>query len=70
MSTIIRNRHRGTLDKYIGDAIMAFWGAPVDDPQHARNAVLAALAMQKAVRAAQRSASPRAAGRRSRSASA
>jgi adenylate cyclase len=47
MSGIIRDRHRGTLDKYIGDAIMAFWGAPVDDPQHARNAVLAALEMQR-----------------------
>ena len=40
MSSIIRDRHRGTLDKYIGDAIMAFWGAPVADPQHARNGVL------------------------------
>ena len=47
MSSIIRARFRGTLDKYIGDAIMAFWGAPVDDPQHARNAILAALQMQK-----------------------
>jgi len=47
MSAIIRGRHRGTLDKYIGDAIMAFWGAPVQDPQHARNAVLAALDMLK-----------------------
>jgi adenylate cyclase len=47
MSLIIRDRYRGTLDKYIGDAIMAFWGAPMDDPQHARNAVLAALDMQK-----------------------
>jgi adenylate cyclase len=47
MSGIIRSRHRGTLDKYIGDAIMAFWGAPVDDAQHARNGVLAALDMQK-----------------------
>jgi adenylate cyclase len=48
MSVIIRSRHKGTLDKYIGDAIMAFWGAPVPDRQHARNAVLAALDMQKA----------------------
>lgn len=45
MTHVIR-RHGGTLDKYIGDAIVAFWGAPVDDPQHARNAVLAALDMQ------------------------
>ena len=47
MSVIIRSRYRGTLDKYIGDAIMAFWGAPVDDAEHARNGVLAALEMQK-----------------------
>jgi adenylate cyclase len=47
MSSIIRSQYRGTLDKYIGDAIMAFWGAPVDDAQHARNGVLAALQMQK-----------------------
>ena len=40
-------RHRGTIDKYMGDAIMAFWGAPLDDPQHARHAMEAAMAMQK-----------------------
>jgi adenylate cyclase len=47
MSGIIRGRYHGTLDKYIGDAIMAFWGAPVEDAQHARNGVLAGLYMQK-----------------------
>ena len=51
MSTIIRGGHRGTLDKYIGDAIMAFWGAPVADVQHARHAVLAALDMQSEAKA-------------------
>jgi len=47
MSNIIRVKYRGTLDKYIGDAIMAFWGAPMDDAQHARNGVLAAVEMQR-----------------------
>ena len=35
----------GTLDKYIGDAQMAFWNAPLDDQQHAKNAVKTALSM-------------------------
>jgi adenylate cyclase len=39
--------HNGTLDKYIGDAVMAFWGAPVPMNDHARQGVLAALEMQK-----------------------
>ena len=37
--------HGGTVDKYMGDAIMAFWNAPLDDPDHARNAARATLAM-------------------------
>ena len=45
MTDVIRG-HRGTLDKYIGDLIMAFWGAPVDDPDHAKNALVSALEMQ------------------------
>jgi len=36
---------RGTIDKYVGDMIMAFWGAPVQDPGHRQHAVEAALAM-------------------------
>jgi len=46
-------RHRGTIDKYMGDCIMAFWGAPLSDPQHAHNAVLAGLEMQAAMDALQ-----------------
>lgn len=37
--------HDGTLDKFIGDAVMAFWGAPLDDPEHSKNAVRTALHM-------------------------
>lgn len=44
--TRIIHEQRGTVDKYIGDAIMAFWGAPLPDPDHARHAVQAALAMK------------------------
>jgi adenylate cyclase len=49
MTEVVR-AHRGTLDKYMGDALMAFWGAPVDDAEHALHAVQAALAMQRALR--------------------
>jgi adenylate cyclase len=37
----------GVVDKYIGDAVMAFWGAPLPDPDHARHAILCALAMRR-----------------------
>ena len=46
MTEIITER-RGTIDKYIGDCIMAFWNAPLDDPDHAKNAVSAAQAMRR-----------------------
>jgi adenylate cyclase len=46
MSQVIREEG-GTLDKYIGDAIMAFWGAPVSDANHATRGVIAALRMQQ-----------------------
>jgi adenylate cyclase len=38
--------HQGTVDKYMADGIMAFWNAPLDDPQHGENACRAALAMR------------------------
>lgn len=38
--------HQGTIDKYVGDMVMAFWGAPLSDPKHAYNAVVTGLAMQ------------------------
>jgi adenylate cyclase len=40
-------QHGGVVDKYIGDAVMAFWGAPLKDPDHARKAVRCALAMRR-----------------------
>ncbi|MEJ2792292.1 adenylate/guanylate cyclase domain-containing protein [Iodobacter sp. LRB] len=49
ISTVIRHQHLGTIDKYIGDCVMAFWGAPVFDPDHAQNAVLASLEIQEAI---------------------
>ena len=44
--TVSIQEDRGTIDKYIGDAIMAFWGAPLRDEKHAEHALKSALAMQ------------------------
>jgi adenylate cyclase len=48
--TNVISAHRGTVDKYMGDCVMAFWGAPIDTPDHAALAVRAALDMADAVR--------------------
>jgi adenylate cyclase len=42
-------KHGGTIDKYMGDNIMAFWNAPLDNPDHASHAVAAALDMLEAL---------------------
>jgi adenylate cyclase len=43
--TRVIHKNRGTIDKYMGDAIMSFWGAPLKDSEHARHALYAALEM-------------------------
>jgi len=48
--THVIHHNRGTIDKYMGDAIMAFWGAPLEDQQHARHALIAGLEMLVAIR--------------------
>jgi adenylate cyclase len=53
MSTVIA-AHRGTIDKFIGDAIMAFWNAPADEPDHAACACATALAFQHKLEAMKR----------------
>lgn len=45
MTGVIFN-NSGTIDKYVGDMVMAFWGAPLQDQQHAQHGVAAALEMQ------------------------
>jgi adenylate cyclase len=45
------NTHGGTIDKFIGDAVMAFWGAPMANTDHAVDACRAALACQRSLRA-------------------
>lgn len=42
-------QNRGTIDKYMGDAMMAFWNAPLDDEDHERHACITALKMNKAL---------------------
>lgn len=49
--TRVIQQHRGTIDKYMGDCVMAFWGAPLPDENHAKNALLAAYGMLDAVKA-------------------
>jgi adenylate cyclase len=44
--TVSIQKERGTIDKYIGDMIMAFWGAPLRDENHAEHALASAMAMQ------------------------
>ena len=56
--------HNGTIDKYMGDAIMAFWNAPLNDAQHEVNACEAALEMLRARRDAQPAARAAGAGNR------
>jgi adenylate cyclase len=51
MTDIITVECNGTIDKYIGDAVMAFWGAPLDQPDHAALAAQAATRMMQALRA-------------------
>ncbi len=48
--TEVIHKNRGTIDKYMGDAIMAFWGAPLKDPQHGRNALVTGLDMLEAIK--------------------
>ncbi|MDH5518595.1 MAG: adenylate/guanylate cyclase domain-containing protein [Gammaproteobacteria bacterium] len=43
--TQIIHHNRGTIDKYMGDAIMAFWGAPLTDEEHARHTLIAGMEM-------------------------
>ena len=42
-------KHNGTIDKFIGDCVMAFWGAPIANPQHALHCVRAATEAQRAI---------------------
>ena len=49
LTSLIR-ANRGTIDKYMGDCVMAFWGAPVETSEHAQLAVTAAMQMSRAIK--------------------
>jgi len=49
--TSVIHENRGTIDKYMGDAVMAFWGAPLEDEQHARHALDAATGIVERMKA-------------------
>ncbi len=51
--TRVIHKNRGTIDKYMGDAIMSFWGAPLHDSEHARHALYAALEMMQELKVMQ-----------------
>ena len=51
--TRVIHKNRGTIDKYMGDAIMAFWGAPLANAEHARHALYAALQMMEELKVMQ-----------------
>ncbi len=48
--TKVIHEHRGTIDKYMGDAVMAFWGAPLEDDEHALHAVQAGMTLAEKTR--------------------
>ena len=52
--TRVIHKNRGTIDKYMGDAIMSFWGAPLKDSEHARHALYAALEMMDELKVMQK----------------
>ena len=52
-------KYDGLLDKYMGDAIMAIWGAPLDQPDHAKRACYTALDMVEELRKLQKNGAPR-----------
>lgn len=48
--TAVAHQHEGTVDKYMGDAVLVFWNAPFDQPDHADKAVAAAIEMMQAIK--------------------